>query len=247
MSRHTHASKASRDRSGDMFPRFWPDRPEIRHHAVRPVTGTLFPCTLDSPGQRAGRLVQPLWREGPRSVCKFRCSEKVRWIERREREQGHVLLPMFTKGFVVAGGSQEGRLDRLDQGTIKTRRREGKAKGMGARRESVSPAQFLSLQIPLPPLPEQQAIVSRLNMLTEKTQQVSEHLDTIERDADRLLRAYIFRPLGETPARRPMAELLTLRQPDVRVDRLQRYHFAGVYSFGRGVFASVSKDGSEFA
>jgi type I restriction enzyme S subunit len=127
------------------------------------------------------------------------------------------------------------------------RQLQGKAKGMGARRESVSPAQFLSLQIPLPPLPEQQAIVSRLNMLTEKTQQVSEHLDTIERDADRLLRAYIFRPPGETPARRPMAELLTLRQPDVRVDRLQRYHFAGVYSFGRGVFASVSKDGSEFA
>jgi len=101
--------------------------------------------------------------------------------------------------------------------------------------------------MPLPPLPEQQAIVSRLDTLADKARQVNEHLDAIERDADRLLRAYIFSPPGETPHRTPMAELLTLRQPDVSVDRLQRYHFAGVYSFGRGVFASVSKDGSEFS
>jgi len=127
------------------------------------------------------------------------------------------------------------------------RQLQGKAKGMGARRESVSPAQFLSLEIPLPPLAEQQAIVSRLDTLADKVRQVNEHLDAIERDADSLLRAHLFSPPGETLVRRPMADLLALRQPDVRVDRLQRYHFAGVYSFGRGVFASVSKDGSEFA
>ena len=38
-----------------------------------------------------------------------------------------------------------------------------------------------------------------------------------------------------------------LRSSDVLVDRLQQYQFAGVYSFGRGVFASVNKAGSEFA
>ncbi|MQM30989.1 MAG: restriction endonuclease subunit S [Candidatus Accumulibacter phosphatis] len=127
------------------------------------------------------------------------------------------------------------------------RQLHGKAKGMGARRESVSPAQFLSLQITLPPPAEQQALVGRLDMLADKARQVNKHLDAIERDADRLLRAYIFCPPGETPNRKRMSELLTLRLPDVKVDRLQRYHFAGVYSFGRGVFASVSKDGSEFA
>jgi len=127
------------------------------------------------------------------------------------------------------------------------RQLQGKAKGMGARRESVSPAQFLSLQISLPPPAEQQVIVSRLNVLAEKARQVNKHLAAIERDADRLLRTYIFCPPGETPNRKRMSELLTLRPPDVEVDRLQRYHFAGVYSFGRGVFASVSKDGSEFA
>jgi type I restriction enzyme S subunit len=106
---------------------------------------------------------------------------------------------------------------------------------------------FLAQQIALPPLVEQQAIVGRLNTLADKTRQVNAHLDVIERDADRLLRAYIFCPPGETPNRKRVSELLTLRLPDVKVNRLQRYHFAGVYSFGRGVFASVSKDGSEFA
>lgn len=112
---------------------------------------------------------------------------------------------------------------------------------------AIRPASVLGYQIPLPPLAEQQAIVSRLDTLADKVRQVNEHLDAFERDAHRLLRAHIFSPPGETLVRRPMADLLTLRQLDVRVDRLQRYHFAGVYSFGRGVFASVSKDGSEFA
>jgi type I restriction enzyme S subunit len=112
---------------------------------------------------------------------------------------------------------------------------------------AIRPASVLGYQMPLPPLAKQQAIVSCLDMLVDKVRQVNEHLEAVERDADRLLRAHIFCPPGETPARKPMSELLALRQPDVRVDRLQRYHFAGVYSFGRGVFASVSKDGSEFA
>jgi type I restriction enzyme S subunit len=106
---------------------------------------------------------------------------------------------------------------------------------------------FLAQQIVLPPLAEQQAIVSRLDTLADKVRQVNERLDAIERNADLMLRAHIFCLPGKALVRSRMADLLALRQPDVRVDRLQRYHFAGVYSFGRGVFASVSKDGSEFA
>ncbi|MFL1477116.1 restriction endonuclease subunit S [Pseudomonas grimontii] len=117
----------------------------------------------------------------------------------------------------------------------------------GTANMSMKVSDIARVSIPLPPLAQQQAIVRRLDTLTHKTREVNDHLDAIERDADRLLRAHIFCPPGETPVRKPMSELLTLRQPDIRVDRLQRYHFAGVYSFGRGVFASVSKDGGEFA
>lgn len=127
------------------------------------------------------------------------------------------------------------------------RQLQGKAKGMGARRESVSPTQFLSLEIPLPQLTEQQAIVARLDALADNVRQINEHLDAIESDAEALLRAYIFHPPGEQVIKRRMSELVTLRQPDVIVNRLDQYQFAGVYSFGRGVFASVNKAGSEFA
>lgn len=127
------------------------------------------------------------------------------------------------------------------------RQLQGKAKGMGARRESVSPDQFLSLEIPLPPLCEQEAIIARLDALAEKTRQLEAHLDAVERDAQRLVRAYIFHPPGEQPTRRPMSELVSQRQPDVTVDGTVQYRFAGVYSFGRGVFPSVVKTGGEFA
>jgi type I restriction enzyme, S subunit len=127
------------------------------------------------------------------------------------------------------------------------RQLQGKAQGMGARRETVSTAQFLSLEIPLPSLAEQQAVVARLEVLTEKTQQVEEHLDAVERDAARLIRRHIFGAEGAKPAKRRMSELVSQRQPDVAVDGTAQYRFAGVYSFGRGVFPSAVKMGSKFS
>lgn len=121
------------------------------------------------------------------------------------------------------------------------------SKGVGSRRIRVQPDKVLAHRIPLPPLQEQQAIVARLQALAEKTQQVEAHLNAVERDAEHLVRAYIFHPPGEQPTKRPMSELVCQRQPDVTVDGAVRYRFAGVYSFGRGVFPSVVKTGGEFA
>lgn len=112
---------------------------------------------------------------------------------------------------------------------------------------AIRPADVLAYTIPLPPLAEQQALVACLDALVEKSRKVEVHLDAAERDAERLLRAYIFHPPGEQPTKRPMSELVRQRQPDVTVDGSAQYRFAGVYSFGRGVFASSVKAGSEFA
>jgi len=103
------------------------------------------------------------------------------------------------------------------------------------------------IRVPIPPLAEQEAIVARLDALAEKTRQVETHLAAVERDAERLVRTYIFNPSGERPTKRPMSELVRQRQPDVTVDGTAEYRFAGVYSFGRGVFPSVVKAGSEFS
>jgi type I restriction enzyme S subunit len=114
-------------------------------------------------------------------------------------------------------------------------------------RVRIKEERFLTQEIALPPLSEQQAIVARLDALAKKTAEVEAHLDAAERDAEDLLRAYIFRPPGDQPRMRRMSELLSQRKPDVAVDASANYRFAGVYSFGRGVFPSLVKLGIDFA
>jgi type I restriction enzyme S subunit len=122
-----------------------------------------------------------------------------------------------------------------------------RTKGMGDRRRTLNPEALFACQIPLPSLDEQRAIVARLDAVAEKVRQVEAKLDEIEADLNALCRGLVFSPQTKPATLMPMRELLTLRQPDVFVDREQTYHFAGVYSFGRGVFKSVIKSGSEFA
>ncbi len=114
-------------------------------------------------------------------------------------------------------------------------------------RVRIKESRFLEQKIPLPPLAEQQTIVAHLDALADKTRRLIEHLDAIEADACALARAYLFGDPARSYPRKPMSELVRLRSPDVVVDRTQFYRFAGVYSFGRGVFASVNKAGNGFA
>lgn len=167
---------------------------------------------------------------------------------------GFGLVPESLDGSIVSShyflfGIDEARLDEryLDH-YCRTERFRSQVEAQGSTNyAAIRPADVLNYSIPLPPLAEQQAIVSRLNALAEKTRQVEEHLDAVECDAEHLLRTYIFHPPGDKPIKRPMSEMVTLRQPDVAVDRMGQYQFAGVYSFGRGVFPSANKAGSDFA
>ena len=124
------------------------------------------------------------------------------------------------------------------------RQLQGKAKGMGARRESVSPAQFLSLEIPLPPLAEQQAIVSRLDTLADKVRQVNEHLDAIERDADRLLAVRFRDAIADAPVR-PMAAVAPLVRREIAIELEGSYPELGIRSFGKGTFHKPPLSGAD--
>lgn len=112
---------------------------------------------------------------------------------------------------------------------------------------AIRPADVLSYEVPLPPLPEQRAIVARLDALADKTRQVAAHLDAVEADADALIRAYLFGEQATSYEKLKMAEMLEQRMPDVAVHQDKQYRFAGVYSFGRGVFPSAVKNGSGFS
>lgn len=121
------------------------------------------------------------------------------------------------------------------------------SRGSADRNRTLSLTELATIPVPVPPLVVQKRIVRHLELLAEKTRQVEEHLDAAERDAARLLRSYIFGAEGAKPAKRRLSELVSQRQPDVAVDGTAQYRFAGVYSFGRGVFPSAVKMGSEFS
>lgn len=94
---------------------------------------------------------------------------------------------------------------------------------------------FLAQQIVLPPLAEQQAIVSRLDTLADKVRQVNEHLDAIERDADRLLAVRFRDAIAGAPVR-PMAEVAPLVRREIAIELEGSYPELGIRSFGKGTF-----------
>ena len=121
------------------------------------------------------------------------------------------------------------------------------SRGSADRNRTLSLVELAAIPVPVPPLSYQMEVIKRLEALAAKTREVAAHLDAIETEAAALLRTYIFASPIESIARRTLSQLVTQRPPDVTVDALHRYQFAGVYSFGRGVFASATKLGSEFS
>ena len=120
-----------------------------------------------------------------------------------------------------------------------------KSKGIGARRESLSSEQFLSINIPLPPVKEQRKIVAKLDAAAERIARIEAAQADNAEDFDRLLESLLFDNPSAAPT--PMRELVIPRAPDTKVLGDQIYDFAGVYSFGRGVFSSITKTGLDFA
>lgn len=113
-------------------------------------------------------------------------------------------------------------------------------------RVRISDERFLGQEIPLPPLPDQQALVARLDALANKTRKVEEHLDATERDADHLL-ALRFRDLIADAPRRPMAEVAPLVRREVSIDPKRVYTELGVRSFFKGTFHRRVVPGSDFS
>lgn len=118
-----------------------------------------------------------------------------------------------------------------------------KAQGTSGKNR-IKPSQFLAIEIPLPPLPEQQALVARLDALAEKTRQVEAHLEAVERDAEHLL-ALRFREATADAPLRPMAEVAPIVKRPVNVDPGTTYNEVGARSFGKGLFIKPPFDGAE--
>lgn len=116
--------------------------------------------------------------------------------------------------------------------------------GGAGRNRTLGVEKMGQIQIPLPPLAEQQALVARLDALAEKTRQVEAHLDAVERDAEHLLALRFRDAIAEAPLR-PMAEIAPSVRRPVEIDIEVRYREVGARSFGKGLFVKPDFDGAE--
>lgn len=111
----------------------------------------------------------------------------------------------------------------------------GRSRGMGARRDSVSPQAFLNSEIPLPPLAEQRRIVARLDELATRVRQVEQLRGEARICSQRLLQARFHQTIANAEWL-PMAQVAPLERRSVHVVPDERYAELGVKSFGRGTF-----------
>jgi type I restriction enzyme S subunit len=109
----------------------------------------------------------------------------------------------------------------------------------------IKPTEFLRISIPLPPLDVQRRILEQLDAVEARLSTMSALRKERDADSEQLLRTLMSADPATTPV--PMSDLVRLREPDVMVDRSASYDFAGVYSFGRGVFRAGTKTGMDFA
>lgn len=116
----------------------------------------------------------------------------------------------------------------------------------GTANMSMKVADIAGVELPLPPLAKQQAIVARLDALAAKTQQVEAHLHAVERDAEHLLALRFRDAIAEAPLR-PMAEVAPLVRREVVIDPEKNYTELGVRSFYKGAFHRRTVPGSDFS
>ncbi len=113
--------------------------------------------------------------------------------------------------------------------------------------KTLNKAKLQVLEIPVPPLHEQRRIVARIEEFARRVEEALERLNKLDGEFDLLCRAALYDVSDGEPTLTPMRELVQQRTPDIPVSRDEIYHFAGLKSFGRGVFKSVVKSGAEFA
>lgn len=106
---------------------------------------------------------------------------------------------------------------------------------------------FQRLLAPIPALEEQQWIVAHLDAIETRLARVQKLRDESAAESLALLRALMNEDHCKGIRSVPMHELVNWRKPDTIVSDEESYRFAGVYSFGRGVFRKGEVSGMDFA
>ncbi|MGX5694092.1 restriction endonuclease subunit S [Dermacoccus abyssi] len=113
--------------------------------------------------------------------------------------------------------------------------------GLGERRQRVNPDKFLQIEIPLPPLAEQQRIAAYLDEVAETATRILTESDGRRDSVSAVLSPAV---QGE---RTPIHRLVRRQHRPVKVHEESRYDLAGVRWYGGGVFKRETKLGGSIA
>jgi type I restriction enzyme S subunit len=117
--------------------------------------------------------------------------------------------------------------------------------GGAGRNRTLGVEKLGQVQVPLPPLAEQQALVARIDALAEKTRQLEVHLDAADNASAALLLSLHHRLGADRTVRLgDIIELHELAEP-IRLE--SQYPQVGVRGFGGGLFAKAAIAGSDTA
>jgi type I restriction enzyme, S subunit len=124
-------------------------------------------------------------------------------------------------------------------------RLSGQSKGVGARRERVSAARLMALEVPLPDLPEQRRIASQLNETMSRLGMVS-----IKAAESAILRNALLESTieaEEDQAEVKLDDILALERIPIEPDPNHYYVQIGIRSFGNGIFHRDKVPGNELS
>lgn len=110
-----------------------------------------------------------------------------------------------------------------------------KSNGIGARRNSIYPAQLLEVAIPLPPLAEQQRLVGHLDAIESRLTRAQKLREEQEVELQAALRS-AFHQLEVHAEWVPMGEVAPVHRRPTEIELDGEYPELGARSFGKGIF-----------
>ncbi len=116
--------------------------------------------------------------------------------------------------------------------------------GTNVRRKTLYPDVFENFKISLPPLPEQQRIVSKIESIKSRVEQIKELRAAQEKEMKNL-RYSLFEKLKYEFKLGQIGDLIEVSLDPVSVDPTEEYLFAGVYGFGKGLFVRGIQQGND--
>jgi len=114
----------------------------------------------------------------------------------------------------------------------------------GTSKASINREAFSTIQVPLPPLKVQQKILSTLEIVNTKTDEIKKLRIEQAKDINNLLFSK-YTDLIESAEWLPMKEVAPIHRRQLQINLDETYNRIGVRSFGRGLFENPSFKGSE--